>query len=81
MKKVFIVINASFNQVDEKIFSNLDDAKIYANILKNHLTKRELNYHTIEISEITENDLDDLEDWTSYHSLNLIEKVCPILIS
>lgn len=76
MRKVFIVINESFNQADEKIFTCLYDAKIYANILKYHLTKRELKYHTIEISEITENDLDDLEDWTSYHSLNLIEKVC-----
>lgn len=76
MKKVFIVIDESFNQADEKIFSNLDDARIYANILKNHLTKRELKYHTIEISEITENDLDDPDDWTSYHCLNLIETVC-----
>lgn len=76
MKKVFIVINESFNQADEKIFSNLDDARIYANILKNHLTKRELKFCTIAISEITENDLDDPNDWTSYHCLNLIETVC-----
>lgn len=77
MKKVFIVIHGSFNQVDEQLFFlSLADARLYANILKNHLTKRELKYHTIEISEITENDLDDPDDWTSYHCLNLIETVC-----
>lgn len=77
MKKVFIVIHESFNQVDdEQLFLNLADARLYANILKSHLTKRELKYHTIAISEITENDLDDPDDWTSYHCLNLIETVC-----
>lgn len=76
MKKVFIVIHESFNQVDEQLFLSLADARLYANILKNHLTKRELKFHTIVIGEITENDLDDPDDWTSYYCLNLIETVC-----